>query len=764
MKINAKMLVYILSTSMLIFIASIGYLTTKSRHLALEEALEVANKNAHEYANLIKSELASDFNIAKTIAQTGQAFQSLPREEWNKIFLEQQLHIITENPHYLAVATSWELNHIDPEWTKPFGRYLNGWVRDQHGNINQIETQLNTDGDVLTGNYYAMKSTGISMIVDPTLWSPTGRVEDQYINTNISVPIKLGNTFIGLAGIDVDLQRFQDIIETIKPFEESYAFLLSHDGTYVAHPNSNLMGKLIADEYPEFNENFQIVENVQAGVNFFFTYKNENNQKNFYVFAPIKVENVNTPWSLAIVVPNKVITSKAKTILYKALLVSFFGLLLLTIVIWVIAKNITNPVIRVTETLKNMAKGKISESLIMEVKTKDEVGEMTQALNTSINELNKKAEFANQIGSGNIDYTLDLISEEDELGQSLINMRNSLLKARSEEEKRKEEDKKRRWTNEGLAIFAEILRNNTDNLNVLAKEIIKNLVYYLNANQGGLFVLNDQEKKTVVFDLLSAFAFDSEKFIKKQIELGEGLVGTCAVEKQTLYLTEIPQDYIHITSGLGGANPNSLLFVPLKIENTILGVIEIASFNKFKKHEIEFAEKAAESIASALKSVGINARTTLLLEQSQQQAEEMAAQEEEMRQNMEELQATQEESSRKSEEFSGIINGIDHFILKAEFNLNATLIDANDLFLRKFQYKINEATGMEIEEFVAKKDVARFQKILNEVMEGKTHQEVAYLKNKNGDKLKLITSFAPVFINENFEKILFLGIDINQYK
>jgi methyl-accepting chemotaxis protein len=762
MKINAKMLVYILSTSMLIFIASVGYITTKSRQMTLEESREIANKNAHEFANQIKAELASDFNIVKTLAQSAQAYQTISWNEWNKIFLEQQLHVITENPHYLAVATSWELKYIDPDWTKPFGRYLNGWVRDSDGNINQIETQLNTDGDDLKGNYYAMKSKGHSMIVDPKLWSPTGKAEDQYINTNISVPIKLGNTFVGLAGVDVDLQRFQDIIEKIEPFDQSYAFLLSNDGTYVAHKNSKLMGKLIRVESPEFTERFNIIENVQAGINFSFTFTNENNQKDFYVFAPLKVENVNTPWSLAIVVPNEVITSRANSIIVKGLLVSFLGLILLTIVIWIIARNITNPIVKVTSVLKQLAEGKIDDSLIKHVKSKDEVGEMTLALNTSINGLNKKTEFANQIGSGNIDYKLELLSNEDVLGLSLLNMQNSLLKTKSDEEKRKSEDEKRQWTNEGLAKFADILRKNNENIKTLSNEIIKNLVYYLNANQGGLFILNDQEQ-SVVFDLLSAFAFDREKYIKKQVELGEGLVGTCAAEKNTILLTEIPEDYIQITSGLGDANPNSLLLVPLKLENEILGVIEIASFNKIQKHEIEFVEKAAESIASTLKAVRINVRTSQLLEQSQQQAEEMAAQEEEMRQNMEELQATQEESSRKGDEFSGILDSIDQFLLKAEFSLDATLINANDLFLKKFKYSLNEVIGMEAEEFVAKKDVSKFQNILNTVMKGKSHQEISNLKNKNGVELKLITSYTPVFINENLEKILLLAIDVSSY-
>jgi methyl-accepting chemotaxis protein len=763
MKINAKMLLYILSTSMLIFIASVGYITFKSRHIALTEARKVANKNAHEYANLIKAELSSDFNITKTLAQAGQAYQNLPWEEWNAIFLKQQLHVINENPHYLAVATSWELNHIDPSWDKPFGRYLNGWVRDQEGNITQLEARLNTDGDDITGNYYAMKSTGISMIVDPTLYSPTGKAEDSYMNTNISVPIKLGNTFIGLAGVDLDLDRFQEIVTEIKPFEESYAFLLANDGTFVAHPNTSFMGKLIRDEQTALNKTYQITDQVKKGISFSFTHENDLGQKSFYVFAPIQVEDINTPWSLAIVVPNKVITAEAKNILYKSLLVSFIGLLLLTIVVWLIAKNITTPIIKVTEILKSVAKGKIDESLILNIKSKDEVGEMALALNTSIKGLNKKAEFANQIGSGKIDHELELLSDEDSLGQSLISMRNSLLKARSEEEKRKEDDKKRRWANEGLAKFAELLRKNNDNIKILANDIIKNLVHYLDANQGGLFILNDQESSVVIYDLLAAFAFDREKYIQKQVELGEGLVGTCAAEQNTIYLTEIPQDYIQITSGLGDANPSSLLLVPLKTENEVLGVIEIAAFHTLKKYEVAFAEKVAESIASTLKAVRINTKTSELLEKSQQQAEEMAAQEEEMRQNMEELQATQEESSRKSEEFSATISSIDQFLLKAEFDLNATLMYANELFLSKFNYTLSEAKGMQAEDFVAKKDIAKFQKILNAVMSGKSHSETTILKDKKNKELKLITSFSPVYINENIEKILFLAIDVNDY-
>jgi len=255
-----------------------------------------------------------------------------------------------------------------------------------------------------------------------------------------------------------------------------------------------------------------------------------------------------------------------------------------------------------------------------------------------------------------LDQQFELLSYDDVLGKSLLEMRASLVKADEEDEKRKIEDKKRTLTNEGLAKFADILRQNNNNLETLATEIIMNLVDYLKANQGGIFILNDDDKENIHFNLLSAFAYDRRKFMQKHIKIGEGLIGTCAIEKKTVFMTDLPQDYMEITSGLGGANPSSLLIVPLKLEDDVLCVLEIASFNVFEKHEIEFIEKLAESIGATLSSVRVNIRTNELLERSQQQAEEMAAQEEEMRQNMEELQATQEEMKRKEDHLKNVIN------------------------------------------------------------------------------------------------------------
>src|SRR5690606_21772648 len=170
----------------------------------------------------------------------------------------------------------------------------------------------------------------------------------------------------------------------------------------------------------------------------------------------------------------------------------------------------------------------------------------------------------------------------------------------------------------------------------------------LKANQGALYIMDDEEGEEQTMSMRACYAWNKKKYLNHKIHLGEGLAGQAWQEGDLIYLTEVPQNYIKITSGLGEANPSAVLIVPLKVNDQIYGVVELASFNTFADFEMEFVQKIAESIASTISSVKINARTQRLLEESQEMTEQMRAQEEEMRQNMEELQATQEELERKS--------------------------------------------------------------------------------------------------------------------
>jgi methyl-accepting chemotaxis protein len=316
-----------------------------------------------------------------------------------------------------------------------------------------------------------------------------------------------------------------------------------------------------------------------------------------------------------------------------------------------ISRVIKRPLIDIIEVIKSISKGNLKVAIGTEsLESKDEIGEIANAMNQLQSGLVNKAVFARKIGEGNFDDKFEKLSEQDELGDALLNMQSSLKSAKDEEEQRKAEDAKRNWITEGQARFAEILRQNADDVSELSYNIISNMVKYMGINQGGLFILNDDDHNDRFLELAACYAFDRRKYLEKRIEIGEGLVGTCFLEAKYIYLKDIPQDYIRITSGLGDENPNAILLVPLKLNEEIFGVMELASFQPFEKHHIDFAEKIGEIFASSISGLRVNNRTSMLLEKSQQQAEEMRAQEEEMRQNMEELSATQEAMSEKERE------------------------------------------------------------------------------------------------------------------
>ncbi|NVO08334.1 MAG: GAF domain-containing protein [Bacteroidales bacterium] len=446
------------------------------------------------------------------------------------------------------------------------------------------------------------------------------------------------------------------------------------------------------------------------------------------------------------------------------LVFTILGVFFSLVVAWYISILITYPVQKILQHVYKLGRGEHPEKL--HIKLDDEFGSIQKSLNDLTESLMLTSEFSKKIGDGNFDSQYKTMSENDILGNSLLQMRDNLKKARDEQNQRKEEDDRRSWASNGFAKFSDILRQNNDDFRVLCDSVIKNLVKYIDANQGGVFLLNEEDKHDQFFELISTFAWDRKKYINKRIEKGEGIVGACAMEKETIIITDVPEDYVAITSGVGKANPTCVILIPLKHEEIILGVIEMASFKVVEKHQIDFLEKIAESIASTICAVKINSRTKFLLEQSQQQSEEMSAQEEEMRQNMEELQATQEEAARKSEEMEGLLNSLNTASYMVEYDLNGSITNINDEFLHRLGVTHQQIIGTHHSENIEmtqkqKKEYGRFWDDLRTGKSKKVKSKISW----NGKIVDLIETYFPVTDGEgNVIKVMKMSHELDDFK
>jgi methyl-accepting chemotaxis protein len=279
-----------------------------------------------------------------------------------------------------------------------------------------------------------------------------------------------------------------------------------------------------------------------------------------------------------------------------------------------------------------------------------------------------------------------------------------------------------------------------------------------------MFIINDEDKNDKHIEMLACYAYSRRKYVEKRIEMGEGLIGRCVLEQKPIYLTEIPEEYINITSGLGTAVPRSILIVPLIVNEEVFGAVELAGFKEIPDYVRKFVEDVGEDIASTIKSTKINIQTNKLLEQSQQQSEELASQEEEMRQNMEELQATQEEAARRSAEMEGLINALKQSNHVIEYDLNGKILEVNENYLKLFNMKKDDIVGLHHTDYkdLTKEELKNYDQFWKDLKEGKSKKETSVIKIGK-KKYTFVETYTPIKDQHgNPEKVLKIATDITE--
>jgi signal transduction histidine kinase/CheY-like chemotaxis protein/methyl-accepting chemotaxis protein len=208
------------------------------------------------------------------------------------------------------------------------------------------------------------------------------------------------------------------------------------------------------------------------------------------------------------------------------------------------------------------------------------------------------------------------------------------------------------WLKTGQAQLNTQMSGEQD-LQTLAKSIITFLTTYLEAKVG-LFYLKMEPRTTEQFpylQIIASYAYTLATNSRQQFVIGEGLVGQAALEKRLISCVHTPEEYTYITrSGLSQTVPRCVVISPFLYENQVSGVIELGSTDSLTELQQELLAQVMPSIGIAINTAFSRTRMQALLQQSQEQAEQLRAQQEEMQQVNEELQSQAEELQTQQEE------------------------------------------------------------------------------------------------------------------
>ncbi len=367
----------------------------------------------------------------------------------------------------------------------------------------------------------------------------------------------------------------------------------------------------------------------------------------------------------------------------------------------VLSRALTRPLFSMKNTIGLVAQGILPETGGHH--GNDEFGQMGQKVDDLVQTLRKNADFARQIGEGKYDTQFVPASEDDMLGVSLIEMRSNLI----ENERR---DKERNWIVRGVAEISEILRMH-DSIDQLGDDVIQFILGKIGAVQGAFYVVNDEVEPHLI-EMRASFAYNRKKYLRAKFKFAEGLVGQAAIEQDTILRTEIPDDYVTLTSGiLGDKKPSCILIVPLITNEEVYGVLEFAGFKKFDESQVNFVKELSLILARTIFNIKVNERTRRLLAESQEMSNELKEKQEVLRQNAEEMQATQEELKRSNQMLEEQIEEVNRTQKRMQLLLeNASeviTIYEEDETIRYISPSVETILGYGQKEMIGKSDIEK---------------------------------------------------------
>src|SRR4051794_31412325 len=272
----------------------------------------------------------------------------------------------------------------------------------------------------------------------------------------------------------------------------------------------------------------------------------------------------------------------------------------------------------------------------------ESVNQLASNLTTQVRAM---ADVATAVTQGDLtrQITVDASGEVAQLKDRVNEMIENL---RSTTQENAEQD----WLKTNLARITNNLQGQRD-LQAVSRLLMSEISPLVAAQHGAFFFVGDHQ-----LELVASYGYQRRKNLSNRFAFGEGLPGQAALEMKSILVTDAPEDYVKVTSGLGESKPVNLIVLPILFEEQVLAVMELASLNAFSEVNLAVLDQLSETIGVVLSTIIANRRTEELLDEQRRLTQELQAQSEELQSQQDELRRSnteleeQAKSLRASEE------------------------------------------------------------------------------------------------------------------
>ena len=229
-------------------------------------------------------------------------------------------------------------------------------------------------------------------------------------------------------------------------------------------------------------------------------------------------------------------------------------------------------------------------------------------------------EVSTAVAKGDLTRTVTVAAQgevavlKDNVNQMIANLKDTTRQNQEQD-----------WLKTNVARFSGMLQGQRD-IVAVAKLVMSELTPLVDAQHGAFFMLNTDSDGEALLQLVASYGLGGHGKLSNTYRLRETLIGQSAFEKRRILLSDVPENFITIASGMGEAPPRSVVVLPVLFEGETKAVIELASFKHFVPNHLNFLDQLMSSVGVTLNMISSNMRTEELLSQLKKSNAELEAQ------------------------------------------------------------------------------------------------------------------------------------------